>query len=125
MALPEIFKTQVITVDAAHPDAGAIEEAASIIRRGRLVAFPTETVYGLGANARDSMAVSTIFVAKQRPSSNPLIVHTSSTEEAQALAARLKAVLDLQEKKQQKHKESKARAAAELEARQALIDKQV
>ena len=77
MALPEIFKTQVITVDAAHPDAGAIEEAASIIRRGRLVAFPTETVYGLGANARDSMAVSTIFVAKQRPSSNPLIVHTS------------------------------------------------
>ncbi len=88
MALPEIFKTQVITVDAAHPDAGAIEEAASIIRRGRLVAFPTETVYGLGANARDSMAVSTIFVAKQRPSSNPLIVHTSSTEEAQALAAR-------------------------------------
>lgn len=52
-----------------------IEKAASLIREGKLVAFPTETVYGLGANALDPMAVARIFDLKERPSFDPLIVH--------------------------------------------------
>src|SRR4051812_48962936 len=56
-------------------------EAAEFIRRGGVVAFPTETVYGLGANVFDEQAVAKIFVAKQRPPDNPLIVHI--TEHAQ------------------------------------------
>jgi L-threonylcarbamoyladenylate synthase len=57
-------------------------EAAEALRRGRLVAFPTETVYGLGANALDATAVQGIFTAKGRPEYNPLIVHVSDSEEA-------------------------------------------
>lgn len=53
----------------------AIEQAAAVLRRGGTVAFPTETVYGLGANALDATAVAKIFVAKQRPGWDPLIVH--------------------------------------------------
>jgi L-threonylcarbamoyladenylate synthase len=58
-----------------------IAKAAAIIKRGGLVAFPTETVYGLGANALDAKAVAKIFVAKRRPADNPLIVHVSSAEQ--------------------------------------------
>ena len=58
----------------AH-DPAAIAEAAAILRRGGLVAFPTETVYGLGANALDAAAVARIFAAKARPTFDPLIVH--------------------------------------------------
>lgn len=57
-----------------------IEEAAKIIREGGLVAFPTETVYGLGANALDPDAVAKIFIEKERPSFDPLIVHVSSMD---------------------------------------------
>ncbi len=64
-----------------------IEEAAALLREGRLVAFPTETVYGLGANALDFLAVSRIFEAKGRPRTSPLIVHVSSIEMARQLAA--------------------------------------
>lgn len=64
-----------------------IAQAADLIRRGRLVAFPTETVYGLGANALDADAVRTIFEAKGRPSTSPLIVHVASAEMARSLAA--------------------------------------
>lgn len=60
-------------------------EAAEIITRGGLVAFPTETVYGLGANAFDEQAVKNIFVAKGRPSDNPLIVHISDAEQIHSL----------------------------------------
>jgi L-threonylcarbamoyladenylate synthase len=56
-------------------DSSAIAEAAGILRRGGLVAFPTETVYGLGANALDAAAVGRIFAAKGRPTFDPLIVH--------------------------------------------------
>ena len=69
------MKTRVIQVDAARPDAAAIEEAAGLLRVGRLVAFPTETVYGLGAHALDPIAVQKIFDAKERPANDPLIVH--------------------------------------------------
>lgn len=61
----------------------AIAAAAALLSEGRLVSFPTETVYGLGADARNDRAVAEIFAAKGRPSFNPLIVHVSSTEEAQ------------------------------------------
>ncbi len=75
------MKTLRLTIDPENPDSdasrAAIDAAASILRRGGLVAFPTETVYGLGANARSAEAVEKIFVAKQRPAWDPLIVHIS------------------------------------------------
>ena len=58
-----------------------IEEAARMIAGGGLVAFPTETVYGLGADALNSDAVSRVYAAKGRPSDNPMIVHISSDED--------------------------------------------
>ena len=79
----------------ALADSAAIAEAAALIRDGRLVAFPTETVYGLGASALDDFAVSAIFAVKARPRFNPLIVHVHDREEAEEivtfnpLAARL------------------------------------
>jgi len=68
-------------------DQQQIERAAELIRGGRLVAFPTETVYGLGANALDAAAVARIFEVKGRPSTSPLIVHTATLEAARALAS--------------------------------------
>ena len=68
------MNTEIVTLDTSDPDPHAIARAAGF-SAGRLVAFPTETVYGLGANALDPVAVRGIFRAKGRPSSNPLIVH--------------------------------------------------
>jgi L-threonylcarbamoyladenylate synthase len=62
-----------------------VARAAELIRAGQLVAFPTETVYGLGANALDERAVAGIFEAKGRPATSPLIVHAASLDEARAL----------------------------------------
>ncbi len=62
-------------------DATAIEVAGALLRAGRLVAFPTETVYGLGANALDAEAVARVFAAKERPSFDPLIVHLADAAE--------------------------------------------
>ncbi|MFY9608357.1 MAG: L-threonylcarbamoyladenylate synthase, partial [Blastocatellia bacterium] len=67
--------TVIIEVNAQHPDPALIQEAALIIRSGGLVAFPTETVYGLGADAMNERAIRGIFEAKGRPADNPLIVH--------------------------------------------------
>ena len=64
-----------------------IEKAAKILRSGGLVVFPTETVYGLGANALDSAAVKKIFALKGRPATSPLIVHVAGVEQARELAA--------------------------------------
>ena len=64
-----------------------IKHAAALLRAGRLVAFPTETVYGLGANALDEAAVRRIFEAKGRPSTSPIIVHVSSIEMARKVAS--------------------------------------
>ena len=75
--------TSVLKVDPEEPDAAAIDEAARILRRGGLVAFATETVYGLGAIATDESAVSRIYQAKGRPAINPVIVHVASVQEAQ------------------------------------------
>jgi L-threonylcarbamoyladenylate synthase len=64
-----------------------IEQAARIVREGGLVVFPTETVYGLGANALDAGAVRKIYALKGRPETSPLIVHVASIEQAKELAA--------------------------------------
>lgn len=74
--------TQWLKVDWADPGDGAIRLAAQLLREGKLVAFPTETVYGLGARAGDEAAVRAIFSAKGRPSGVPLIVHVSGLEQA-------------------------------------------
>lgn len=68
-------------------DAAAIAEAAALLRAGGLVAFPTETVYGLGGDATDDRAVARIFAAKRRPRFNPLIAHVADRAAAAALAA--------------------------------------
>lgn len=67
--------TRVLTVTADGEPRAAIAEAAALLRAGQLVAFPTETVYGLGADATNAAAVAGIFRAKERPYSDPLIVH--------------------------------------------------
>jgi L-threonylcarbamoyladenylate synthase len=67
-------------------DAAAVRDAAMLLRAGRLVAFPTETVYGLGADATNDYAVAEIFAAKARPRFNPLIVHVASLELAEKYA---------------------------------------
>ena len=75
------------TQTLARPtDAAAIAEAADMLRAGKLVAFPTETVYGLGADAANGRAVAAIFAAKGRPAFNPLIVHVRDLRDAMALA---------------------------------------
>ncbi|MGH9618588.1 MAG: L-threonylcarbamoyladenylate synthase [Bryobacteraceae bacterium] len=71
-----------------------LDRAAELIRAGRLVAFPTETVYGLGANALDREAVARVYGAKGRPSSSPLIVHVSDTTMARTMAADWPALAD-------------------------------
>jgi L-threonylcarbamoyladenylate synthase len=81
--------TKHIVVDPEQPDGAAIAEAAAVIQAGGLVAFPTETVYGLGANALDAAAVARIFAAKERPASDPIIVHVAGEEELARLAATL------------------------------------
>lgn len=68
------------------PTAENLQEAAELLRAGALVAFPTETVYGLGADARSDQAVASIFAAKGRPSFNPLIVHVPDSAAALQLA---------------------------------------
>lgn len=69
------------------PDTAALELAASLLREGKLVGIPTETVYGLGANALDPQAVASIFEAKGRPGDNPLIVHIADIAELRTLIA--------------------------------------
>jgi L-threonylcarbamoyladenylate synthase len=78
---------EVLIVDPQAPAASCIERAAAALRAGDLVAFPTETVYGLGANALDPAAVAGIFAAKGRPAGNPLIVHIPDIADARALVA--------------------------------------
>lgn len=69
--------TELLPIDPHAPQESAIQKAAGLLRGGQVVAFPTETVYGLGANAFDAAAVEKIFQAKERPAYDPLIVHLS------------------------------------------------
>lgn len=75
------LKTSLLKVDPLAPQPSLIARAARLIRLGEVVAFPTETVYGLGADATNDLAVEKIFEAKGRPSDNPIIVHISSVGE--------------------------------------------
>jgi L-threonylcarbamoyladenylate synthase len=84
---------RVIQVDADAPGA-AVREAAEVLRGGGLVAFPTETVYGLGAHALDPAAVERIYRAKGRPAYNPLIVHVATVGAARALSSAWPAAAD-------------------------------
>jgi len=72
--------------DRLPPDESGLDRAAALLRSGALVAFPTETVYGLGGDARNSEAVAAIYAAKGRPSFNPLIVHVADLDAARRLA---------------------------------------
>ncbi len=83
--------TRVLTVDPAEPDPQAIAEAAQVLLAGGLVAFPTETVYGLGALALDARAAGRIFVAKGRPATDPLIVHIATLAGLAAVSGSLPA----------------------------------
>ncbi len=79
--------TRFLPVDPDRPDSKTLDEAAEIVRSGGLVAFPTETVYGLGADALNTIAVARIFTAKGRPASNPLIVHAPDVAEIQKVVS--------------------------------------
>ncbi len=81
-----IMQTRVVKIDSAHIDKESMAEAAELIRSGELVAFPTETVYGLGADALHPEASRKIYAAKGRPSDNPLIVHISKFEDLEYIA---------------------------------------
>lgn len=80
-------QTELVTSATPSPDDPILARAADILLRGGLVAFPTETVYGLGADASNESAVRRIFEAKGRPADNPLIVHVEDEAAARALAA--------------------------------------
>lgn len=75
-----ILHTEVIKIDRKKMDVQALEKAGRILQKGGLVAFPTETVYGLGADALSEEAAKKIYAAKGRPSDNPLIIHIADTE---------------------------------------------
>ena len=74
------MRAEVVAMDAAHLNMEAIRKAGEILKKGGLVAFPTETVYGLGGNALDPKASQKIYAAKGRPSDNPLIVHIAEMD---------------------------------------------
>ena len=78
--------TDIIKVDLTTPETDKLSLAAQIIKSGGLVAFPTETVYGLGGNATDADAAKKIYTAKGRPSDNPLIIHIATPEDAELYA---------------------------------------
>lgn len=79
------MKTRNFLLDENKIDKKLIEEAAKLLKKGELVAFPTETVYGLGADGLNSQAVAKIFQAKSRPADNPLILHIASRKDLESL----------------------------------------
>ncbi len=81
------MKTELVRVNPNKPEPENIQRAAAVIRGGGIVAFPTETVYGLGANALKVDAVAKVFAAKGRPANNPLIVHVAGVKQAQDLVS--------------------------------------
>src|SRR5713226_5471685 len=86
--------TEVVHIDAVHPEMAIIERAAALIRAGEVVVFPTETVYGLGADALQTQAVERIFAAKGRPFSDPLIVHIAGERALQDLVSTIPAQVE-------------------------------
>ncbi|WP_349239136.1 L-threonylcarbamoyladenylate synthase [Petroclostridium sp. X23] len=82
-----VLKTEILRINPVQPEMDKIEYAAKVLRDNGTVAFPTETVYGLGANALNEQAVHKIFHAKGRPADNPLIIHISDLIELDKLVA--------------------------------------
>ena len=80
------MKTEYISIDTLNCDIEALKRAGEIIRRGGLVVFPTETVYGLGGDGTNPDAAKAIYEAKGRPADNPLIIHVARPEEAEQYA---------------------------------------
>jgi L-threonylcarbamoyladenylate synthase len=89
------MKTHVWTTGSTDFDDASLSEAGAMLRAGKLVAFPTETVYGLGANGLDSAAVRRIYEAKGRPSTNPVILHVATLDQAKALSSDWPPVADV------------------------------
>ena len=75
------MNTRIISIDENNIDEELLKEAGDIIKRGGLVAFPTETVYGLGGDALNPESSRKIYAAKGRPSDNPLIIHISKYDD--------------------------------------------
>lgn len=88
----------MITEIIRQPDEASLQRAGEILRNGGLVAFPTETVYGLGANALDADAAKKIYAAKGRPSDNPLIIHIADPKDAEKFAHTVPAYYALAER---------------------------
>lgn len=86
-AIIQFMNTQICKINGTEPEPELLARAAEILRRGGLVAFPTETVYGLGGNALDPEAAARIYAAKGRPSDNPLILHIADRTALTELAA--------------------------------------
>lgn len=84
--LPTVPPSEVLPIDPQHPDYRLLVRAGAVIRSGGLVAFPTETVYGLGANAFDDHAIASLYKAKQRDARDPLIVHLASASDLPRVA---------------------------------------
>ncbi|KKO54750.1 translation factor, partial [Paenibacillus sp. DMB20] len=82
---PDGIKEEAANGNRTENDEAALKEAGDVLAAGGTVAFPTETVYGLGADARNTAAVERIFAAKGRPSDNPLIVHISDPAQLEGL----------------------------------------
>jgi L-threonylcarbamoyladenylate synthase len=87
LEIPFLNKRKDTRVKISHPSRSVMREATAIIRSGGIVAFPTETVYGLGADAFNPRAVARIFEAKNRPLFDPLIVHIADLSQMEALAS--------------------------------------
>lgn len=90
-----VMETKIRKIDKNKIDENIIEEAAEILRDGGLVAFPTETVYGLGADALQEEAARKTYAAKGRPSDNPLIVHIADYEDLRKIAVNIPAETDM------------------------------
>jgi L-threonylcarbamoyladenylate synthase len=86
-----IVETRYWKVNPINPEPDIISKAATLLKNHELVAFPTETVYGLGALANSSPAVKKIFIAKNRPPQNPLLVHVSNIEQVKELVTEIPA----------------------------------
>ena len=86
--------TRYLSIDPRLPNLSHLQQAAEILRRGGNVAFPTETVYGLGADALNPEAVEKIFTAKGRPNDNPLIVHVPGKDDIRSLVREIPAVAE-------------------------------
>ena len=85
---------EILKIDSASPDPALIARAADFVRRGEVIAIPTDTLYGLAANPFDHAAVERVFAIKGRPKNNPLLLLVDSLEMASELAAQLPAPFD-------------------------------